>query len=434
MKNLVNSRLVSARIIAEVMHGHSLSDSLATHLSSLKDPRDRALAQAICYGICRYYSRLTFILHQLLKKPLPEQEKLLQAILLVGLYQLTEMRVPQHAAVTETVNAAATLKKTWAKGLTNAILREYLRNTKEISMKLAKNVEAQTAHPAWLVDLIKQSYPTQWQNILTANNQHPPFALRMNQQKISREKYLEKLKTENIDAENIDHTSHGMIVNEPIAVEQLPGFLTGDVSVQDGAAQLAADLLMLAPQQRVLDACAAPGGKLTHLLEKEPTLQVIAIEKDKARRKSIEENLTRLQLKCELICADATDTKKWWDGKLFDRILIDAPCSGSGVIRRHPDIKLLRQPTDIKQFAKEQLHLLNALWPCLESNGLLLYATCSIFPAENVEVLRQFLSQHSDAVEDKIEAAWGTSCEFGRQILPGENKMDGFYYTRIRKP
>lgn len=222
-------------------------------------------------------------------------------------------------------------------------------------------------------------------------------------------------------------------MQQAIAVETLPGFAAGEVAVQDGATQLTAMLLELAPHQRVLDACAAPGGKLIHLLEIEPTLEVIAVEKEAARLSRLHENLARMHVTAKVVCADVADINKWWDGALFDRILLDAPCSASGVIRRHPDIKLLRKPTDIKTFVQEQLHLLNSLWPLLKADGLLLYATCSIFKAENQTLMQHFLQIHADAKEEKINAEWGRACDIGRQILPGMHEMDGFYYAKIRK-
>jgi 16S rRNA (cytosine967-C5)-methyltransferase len=231
----------------------------------------------------------------------------------------------------------------------------------------------------------------------------------------------------------LPETSYGIRLATPVPATQLPGFENGDVSIQDGAAQLAATLLTLAPQQRILDACAAPGGKLTHILELQPDATCIAVEKDFSRLALIKENLQRLRVNADCICQDAANVTAWWDGQLFDRILLDAPCSASGVIRRHPDIKLLRQPTDIPAFAQQQQRLLHALWPLLKPKGLLLYATCSIFPQENTDVLDAFLSTHSDAQEVKINTDWGLPCAIGRQILPGPADRDGFYYARLEK-
>ncbi len=427
-------RFLSARVVDQVIQGHSLTDSLESLLFSIPDARDRSFIQAICYGVCRFYSRLDVVLSYLLKKPLKAKDSDVHALLLVGLYQLMEMRVPPHAAVAETVNATDKLKKTWARGLVNAVLREYLRQADQIEEKIKSDEEAWYAFPAWWIDAIRNAWPAHWQNILEASNQHPPFALRVNQQHMTREQYLEILQAQTYSAHMIRENQHGIILDTPLSTEVLPGFAAGDVSVQDGAAQLAAELMELTPKLSVLDACAAPGGKLTHIMEIEPALSaVVAVEKEAARIVSIKENLARLKVKATCICHDVSKVDEWWDKQLFDRILLDAPCSASGVVRRHPDIKLLRQPSDIPSLAKEQLHLLRSLWPLLKPGGLLLYVTCSIFFEENAQVVQQFMASQADAREDIIRADWGLPCLHGRQILPGMHNMDGFYYARLRK-
>ncbi len=427
-------RLVAARIINDVTEGRSLSDCLDAALPSLKDSRDRGFVQAVCYGVCRFYTRLDVILSHLLQKPMSAKDGDVHALILVGLYQLMAMRIPEYAAVTETVNATEKLNKSWARGFVNAILREYLRSKDRVEREIQNDAEALYAHPEWWIDAIKKAWPDQWQAILDANNQHPPFSLRVNQQMQTREQYLLTLLEKEYAAAPILETQSGIILDVPMAAESLPGFSAGHISVQDGAAQLAAEIMDLKPGLRVLDACAAPGGKLTHLLEVEPQLAtVVAVEKDKSRIKSITENLHRLNQEAVCLCEDAANVKAWSNGKEFDRILLDAPCSASGVVRRHPDIKLLRMESDIAEFAKEQSRLLNALWPVLAPGGIFLYATCSIFPEENVNVLKQFMNSHSDAVEEPIQAEWGIACEVGRQILPGMHNMDGFYYARLNK-
>jgi 16S rRNA (cytosine967-C5)-methyltransferase len=420
-------RYIAARLINEVTSGRSLSDYLEAAILPLKDPRDRAFVQAVCYGVCRFYPRLDVILSQLLEKPMKAKDSDVHALLMVGLYQLIDMRVPAHAAVAETVSATEKFKKSWARGLVNAVLRGYLREREKLEKEIAQDEEAQYMHPIWWVTALKKAWPAQWQAILTANNQHPPFALRVNQQKITREEYLKK-----VNAQIIAETANGIILESAIAVESLPGFAQGEISVQDGAAQLAAELLMLAPGQRVLDACAAPGGKLTHILEIQPQLaEVIAVEKEASRLAAIKENLSRLNLQAKILCLDVAEVKP--DGGLFDRILLDAPCSASGVVRRHPDIKLLRQSSDILELAKEQLRLLTALWPLLKPGGLLLYATCSIFPEENSQIIQHFLAAHPEAEAVPLQVNWGIACSVGRQILPGMHQMDGFYYACLRK-
>lgn len=427
-----NLRLISSRIINDVTEGRSLSDCLESKLPSLKDSRDRGFVQAVCYGVCRFYPRLDLVLSHLLKNPMREQDSDVHALLMAGLYQLMFMRIPDYAAVTETVNASEKLNKPWARGLINAILREYLRRRDALEQEIAADEEANYAHPDWWIHAMQQAYPDQWQSILNENNQHPPFALRVNQQIQTRDEYLEKLKSAEIAAHPIAETRQGIILESAVHMHELPGFAEGEVSVQDGGAQLAADYLELAPDMRVLDACAAPGGKLTHLLEIMP-LEITAVEKDKSRMSSIEENLQRLKLSANCICADVIEVKKWWDGKLFDRILLDAPCSASGVVRRHPDIKLLRYSSDIPGFVAQQKQMLAALWPLLKPEGLLLYITCSVFPEENTKVIEDFLKKNPDAKEEILTTNPGISCPAGKQILPGMNEMDGFYYALIRK-
>lgn len=424
-------RAEAARIINEVAHGTSLANYKAA--SALSEP-DQAFLQALCYGVCRWYYRLHALASLLLEKPLKEKDQDIYHLILVGLFQLTDMRVPPHAAVAATVAATTDLNKTWAKGLVNAVLRNYQRQADDLQQKIAVNEEAAYAHPAWMIGKLKKNWPTEWQNILTANNQHPPFALRINQQQISRTDYLRKLAEANIQAEEITETAAGIVLKKSIDVLQLPDFKKGSLSVQDGAAQLAAPLLNLQSGQRVLDACAAPGGKATHILELEPTIaELVAIDHAADRMQAVIANLERLHQKATCLIQDVGETAAWWDGQLFERILLDAPCSGSGVMRRHPDIKLLRRPEDIQQFAHEQLRLLRALWPLLKPEGILLYVTCSVFAEENSKVIEKFLLEHSSAKEDKIKANWGMDCTVGKQILPGMHGMDGFYFVRLRK-
>ncbi|MHB1220982.1 MAG: 16S rRNA (cytosine(967)-C(5))-methyltransferase RsmB [Gammaproteobacteria bacterium] len=427
----MNLRLLAARTINDVTNGRSLAECLEPRLMNLSTTRDRAFVQAVCYGVCRHYDKLDFILSRLLKKPMNSEDSDVHSLLLVGLYQLTDMRVPSHAAVSETVNAVEKLNKPWAKGLMNAVLREYLRQEETLATEIEHDEEAHYAHPRWWISAVKKAWPAQWQDVLLASNVHPPFALRVNQSKLTRDEYLSKL----IDpASAIPETTHGVVLEQAVSVENLPGFIEGEVSVQDGAAQLATDLLMLAPNQRVLDACAAPGGKLNHILEQGlEGLTCIAVEKDKKRIESIRDNLKRLNQEAEVLCADAANLEAWWDDQPFDRILLDAPCSATGVVRRHPDIKLLREPQDIQPLANEQLRLLKALWPTLAADGVLLYVTCSIFPEENVEVIQKFMASQPDAEEIKIDADWGVPCKLGRQILPGSHGLDGFYYARLKR-
>lgn len=428
---MTSSRLIATRVIESVLKGISLTEALNETI--VKKSSDKAFIQAMCFGVCREYQKLDGLLALLLTKPLKPKDLDIKALLLLGLYQLKEMHVPDYAAVTETVEVASVLKKIWAKGLVNAVMRNFLRQRASFESKIATNEIAHFAHPAWYLETIKKDWPSDWQAILHANNEHPPFACRINRRRVTREDYVRQLPPE-LNVTLIPETTSGIIFDDPLDVVDVPGFLAGDISVQDGAAQLAATLLELKPGLCVLDACAAPGGKLTAILECEPQLKkVVAVEKEKSRLDLIQENLTRLQLHATTVLSDVAATADWWDGEKFDRILLDVPCSASGVIRRHPDIKLLRQQEDIESFQKEQLRLLNAMWPLLAANGMLLYCTCSVFHAENQNVMQTFLQTHDDAIEIKIKASWGMPLSIGRQILPGMHHMDGFYYATLRK-
>lgn len=433
---MTNLRLLASQIVSEILAGKSLARS--SQLLEIKNSKDRAFVQALCFGISRYYFWLRASAQFLIKKPLPKKHNDVYALILVGLYQLEFMRVPQHAAVSETVTAAKKIKKkSWAAGFVNAILQQYIRQKKAITTAI-QGEEALLNHPQWWIEKLKKSWPKNWRSILEASNTHPPFSLRVNLQAIAREAYLNHLKQQDdtLQAKIIPETNTGIILKNPVPVKELYGFKDGKVWVQDGAAQLAAPLLQLCEGQTVLDACAAPGGKLLHILETEPKLaELTALEKDPARFKLLKQNLSKnaLYQQCHCICHDVNEVKEWWDGRFYDRILLDAPCSGSGVVRRHPDIKLLRRSADIPAYAAEQLQLLKNLWPLLKYEGLFLYVTCSIFPEENVLVMKEFLNETPDAGEIKIKANFGSPCEIGLQILPGTHDMDGFYYALLRK-
>lgn len=424
----MNVRAAAVRVMLDIVEKrHSLNDALANLNIKWQDSRDAALLQAICYGVCRWYFHLQQIAQQLLKTPLKPKDQDINLLILIGLYQLLEMRIPRYAAVNETVNATTFFKKNWAKNVVNGVLREYLRRADTLSPSKSYS------HPEWMVEKLQQDYPANWQDILDANNQHPPFALRVNQMLISRENYLAKLALADIEAKIIPVTDSGIILQQASDVQGLPGFAAGEIFVQDGAAQLAAELLQLKPNHRVLDACAAPGGKTTHMLEMQPTIECVAVDRDSMRLTAVSENLTRLHLSALCIHADAAETGAWWDKKLFDRILLDAPCSASGVIRRHPDSKLLRRMCDIPLLVAAQLTLLNALWPLLKPGGLLLYVTCSIFREENQGVVQSFLANCPEAQEELIHLPWALDCPVGKQILPGMQSMDGFYFACLRK-
>jgi len=435
----MNPRLAAAKALAAVLNGKaSLNSSLPTQLDKVED-RDRGFTQDLAFGTARWQPRLSALAAKLLQKPFKAADADVEALLLVGLYQLLYTRVPAHAAIGETVGCADKLKKPWAKALLNAVLRRAQRESEALLAELEHDPVVRTAHPRWLQKSLKAFWPQQWEAICAANNAHPPMILRVNRRHQTRDAYLSLLSDAGIAAAPCVYSRDGIVLDAASDVRSLPGFADGWISVQDEAAQLAADLLDLAPGQRVLDACCAPGGKTCHILEVEPALAgVVAVDLEAKRLVRVRENLHRLGLSAELIAADGRDTAAWWDGKPFQRILLDAPCSATGVIRRHPDIKLTRQPDDIAALAVLQGELLDAMWQTLEVGGILLYATCSTLPTENTEVIAAFLDRTSGARELDIagqngQPAAGIKQPHGRQLLAQEGGHDGFYYAKLIK-
>lgn len=430
----MNPRLAAAKALAAVLSGKaSLNSSLPTQLDKVED-RDRGFSQDLAFGTARWQPRLSALAEKLLQKPFKAADADVEALLLVGLYQLLYTRVPAHAAIGETVGCADKLKKPWAKGLLNAVLRNAQRESETIFAELERDPVVRTAHPRWLQKSLKAFWPEQWEAICAANNAHPPMILRVNRRHHSRDAYLALLGEAGIAATPCIYSRDGIVLEAAADVRSLPGFAEGWISVQDEAAQLAADLLDLAPRQRVLDACCAPGGKTCHILEAEPALAgVVAVDLEAKRLVRVKENLERLGLDAELIAADGRDIDKWWDGKPFQRILLDAPCSATGVIRRHPDIKLTRQPDDIVALAQLQGELLDAMWKTLEVGGILLYATCSTLPTENTEVIAAFLERTPGARELDLATAAGIKQPHGRQLLAQQGGHDGFYYAKLIK-
>jgi 16S rRNA (cytosine967-C5)-methyltransferase len=430
----MNPRLAAAKALAAVLSGKaSLNSSLPTQLDKVED-RDRGFTQDLAFGTARWQPRLSALAEKLLQKPFKAADADVEALLLVGLYQLLYTRVPAHAAIGETVGCADKLKKPWAKGLLNAVLRNAQRESETIFAELERDPVVRTAHPRWLQKSLKAFWPEQWEAICEANNAHPPMILRVNRRHHSRDAYLGLLTEVGIAATPCVYSRDGIILEAAADVRSLPGFAEGWISVQDEAAQLAADLLDLAPGQRVLDACCAPGGKTCHILEAESALAgVVAVDLEAKRLVRVKENLERLGLNAELIAADGRDIEKWWDGKPFQRILLDAPCSATGVIRRHPDIKLTRQPDDIVALAQLQGELLDAMWKTLEVGGILLYATCSTLPTENTEVIAALLERTPGARELDLATAAGIKQPHGRQLLAQQGGHDGFYYAKLIK-
>ena len=416
------ARRAAAEAVAAVGGGASLAEALPAAASRVPD-RDRGLAQELAYGTVRWRLQLDAIVQPLLRKRPPP---LAAALIAVGVYQLRSTRIPPHAAVSATVAAAPEKLR----GLVNAVLRNAQRRLPELEAGIAGDDTARTAHPRWLLDALREDWPDDWQAIVDANNTPAAMTLRVRGQ---RDAYLATLAAAGIEATPAAHAPHAVTLASPRSVETIPGFAEGRVSVQDAAAQLAAPLVAAEPRTRVLDACAAPGGKASHLLELEPTLDLTALEIDAARATRIEQALQRLSLSARIVVADAGRVDDWWDGEPYARVLVDAPCSATGVIRRHPDIRLLRRANDIAALAERQRGLLDALWPVLAAGGRLVYATCSVLRAENDEVVAAFLRAHDDARLEPIDAGWGRATDHGRQVLPGQDGMDGFYYACLRK-
>lgn len=426
-------RLAAARVIAEVLRERgSLSSQLPPALEKVA-PTDRALVQNLCYGTLRWQPRLAAWLSLLLDKPPRAKDSDITALLLLGLYQLEYTRIPDHAAIGETAGTARALNKAWATGLINGVLRRFQREKDALSAQLRDNPEFASAHPRWLLDALGEAWPEALKDIVDANNAHPPFTLRLDTRQCPREDYLQRLAEQGLAARPTPFSDCGITLEEATDPLALPGFAGGLVSVQDEAAQLAAPLLAPAPGQRVLDACAAPGGKTAHILQSQPAVHLTALDSDARRLRKVEETLARLGASAELIHADATATGQWWRGEPFDRILLDAPCSASGIIRRHSDIKLLRSAAAITRLAGLQAQLLETLWPLLAPGGILLYATCSVLPEENTRVAEAFLARTADARHLPIEAPWGLPQAAGRQLLPRIGGHDGFYYCKLQK-
>jgi 16S rRNA (cytosine967-C5)-methyltransferase len=429
-----NVRCIAAQVIEEVIaKGHSLSKVFPPALARV-EAREQGLFHELCYGTLRWYPGLQCLLERLLDRPLKPHQSDVQALLLLGLYQLLHLRVPAYAAVSEVVSATRQMGKGKAAGLVNAVLRNFQRRHASWLKRLAQDETWCHAHPAWLLHRFQADWPHHWQAIVQANNTRPPYTLRVNLARMLRQQYLQILAAEGIEAAPDPCSAASISVAKTLPVTALPGFREGWVSVQDGAAQLAVELLHLAPGLRMLDACAAPGGKTCHALESELGLgYLLALDCDAERLSRIQDNLQRLGLKAQTLVGNAHKPKTWWDGQYYDRILLDAPCSGSGVIRRHPDIKILRRAGDIGILAEQQLSLLEALWPLLAPGGMLVYATCSILKQENEDTIVHFLTNRIDAQEQPIVAPWGRTGKYGRQILPGELGMDGAYYACLVK-
>ena len=429
----LTARTAAAQVIGQILRQQGSLSSLLPINQTKVPESERAFLQELCFGTLRWQPQLDTYLQRLLDKPLRTKDSDIQALLLLGLYQLTHLRVPDHAAISETVEAARPLKKPWATKLINGVLRRFQREREDLDRQLQDDPVFTSNHPAWLLNTLQRAWPDQIEQIIAANNAHPPFSLRLNTRQESRETYLARLAETAIAAQPTPFSPVGFTLETACDPRQLPLFDAGIISVQDEAAQLTADLLLLEPGQRVLDACCAPGGKTGHILESTDDLQVVALDSDERRLGRVRENLARLNVSAQILCGDASQPSDWWDGQPFDRILLDAPCSATGIIRRHPDIKVLRSAADIAKLAQLQGKLLDSLWPLLKPDGVLLYATCSIMPDENTRVVEAFLTRQPEAVCESLDVPWGTPQHCGRQLLPNENGHDGFYYAQLRK-
>lgn len=435
------ARQAALKALKQVFNGKSLSAAQPASIDVLEDKRDRALANELVNGVLRWRWQLAFFVSHLVAKPLKQKDSDVQLLLLMAVYELNACRSPDYAIINDAVELVRKVGKKWAAGLVNAVLRSYLRKKDSLLALLnspeLKDNEARYSHPWWLLKKIKSDWPEDWQSILTANNQRPAFWLRINSCLYSVAQYQKLLEKEGIEFEADGAlTEHALKLCQGIDVRLLPDFSEGAVSVQDVGAQLAARLLNVKDSSRVLDLCAAPGGKSCHLLERYSSIsKLYTVELDEKRMQRVSENLQRLKLesRAELIIADARQHQPWWHGEQFDRILIDAPCSASGVIRRHPDIKTLRRESDIEQLVILQAEILSSAWQMLASGGELLYVTCSVFKDENQYQMQNFIKHNADAEEIKIKANWGKSCAYGRQLLPGDNGADGFYFCRVKK-
>lgn len=420
-------------IHAVLAQGRSLDDALRD-LHGLDDERDRPLVHELCYGVLRTLPRQEALARTLLRRPLKPEDRDLEALILVGLYQLTDTRIPPHAAVAATVEAARTMGKTWAPPLVNALLRRFQREREQLLHPRHPAPEFRWLFPRWLLARLQAAWPRHWQEIVAASNARAPMCLRVNRIATTRAEFTHRLSASGLTAHPAKGTGDGLTLDRPVPTAALPGFADGLVSVQDAGAQIAATLLDAKPGDRVLDACAAPGGKSAHILERAGNrLELTALDVDPTRLELLRDNLRRLALTARIIHGNATAPTGDWAQMHYQRILLDVPCSSTGVIRRHPDIKWLRRDSDIAALSSLQARMLDALWPLLVPGGTLLYATCSMLPEENEEQIRAFLRRRSDARPRPLQGTGGVQRSYGHQILPREEGPDGFYYAALEK-
>ncbi len=426
-------RSVAARVLEGVLNGQSLTRLLEQHAEKVPE-KERPLLSELCYGSCRWYHRLDYFLSVLMTKPLRARDREIHALLIIGLYQLAFMRIKQHAVIQETVNAVRHLKKPALVKLVNGVLRSFQRQQEDLSKQAVSNPSVRYVLPGWLLDKLRNDWPEHWSSIAETLLEPAPMVIRVNTAKNSLADYLGELAGVGIRVKPVKGVDTALVLDKPVSVVSLPGFFEGRSSVQDAGAQLAAILLQAEGQVDVLDACAAPGGKTGHMLERSGELRMSAVDIDESRLAKVGENLQRLGMRAELFVGDAAEPEGEWADRQYDYILLDVPCSATGVIRRHPDIKLLRRIEDIDQLVKLQRRILLSIWPMLKPGGRLLYATCSLLHEENGKQIDWFLSQQQTAMELKTETTVSAITEkHGVQLLPGVSGTDGFYYALLQK-
>jgi 16S rRNA (cytosine967-C5)-methyltransferase len=428
-----DTRALAAQALADIaLRGASLRDAMERYAPQLADSRDRALLMALLSDGARWWMRFDPALDRLLEKPLRQKEPAIHALLVLGLVQLEILQLPDYAAVAATVQATRTLQRPRMAGLVNAVLRRWQRERIELLAALDAKPQTRHAHPAWLAKAIARDWPAQADAVMAANNVEPPLMLRVNRRRAERDALIERLRADGYTAEPHAWLGDAIVLPHSSDVTRMPGFAAGEFAVQDGAAQIAADLADMRDGLRVLDACAAPGGKACHLLER-ADVALTALEFDARRAQRIGQNLERLGLNADVVIGDAGQPAGWWDGKPFDRILIDAPCSATGVLRRRPDVRLHRRESDIAAMVSQQRQILAALWPLLAPGGRLVYITCSLLRAENDAVVSDWLAGQTDARSVALTLPAGQPASVGWQILPGDGDLDGMYYAVLEK-
>lgn len=430
----MSARLAAIRSVVAVLDRGEMLDAALPAAGAGLPARDRALAQEIAYGVLRWYHRFGHVVDLLLHRPMSPADLDVRIVLVAALHEIQHLRTPDHAAVSEAVESARQLGKPWAAGFVNALLRRFLREREALLALAMGDPVAAHSHPAWLIEQLRHDWPGQWQAILARNNERPPMDLRVNARHGTAAAYAAQLAAAGIASSPVAAAPLCLRLAQPVNVQDLPGFASGSVTVQDAAAQLAAPLLDAQPGHRVLDACAAPGGKASHLLEATPGIaELVVVDQGQARIALLADTLRRLSLHATLVDGDAACPASWWDGRPFDRILLDAPCSATGVIRRHPDIKVLRRPDQLASLEPLQAALLQGLWPLLAPGGRLLYVTCSLLRRENETQIEKFTAAHKDARILPIAAPWGVPANPGRQTLPATDDTDGFYYALLER-